>query len=255
MRIPYIAANWKMNMIANTGLLPEQEYADAIIATLTGLGDTPAEVSVFCPYTHLTLMGEMSENQFNVGAQNMSGTPCGAYTGDVNADILQDVGIDHVLLGHSECRKYHNETDSQITQKLGVAMNRGMYAVVCIGETDAQNQAGHTYDVLQNQLRVALDNDVSPERLVIAYEPLWAIGTGRLPRTDDISDIHTHIRTFLGDTYGMDFSDTVRIIYGGSVTADNASEILALSDVDGVLVGGASLHSDTFCQILSAVGT
>ncbi len=248
MRIPYIAANWKMNVIKN----PAKSYADAIIKTVSEMG-TAVEVSVFCPYTHLTEIAAMAAGHFHVGAQNMHALDKGAYTGDISADILLDVGITHVLLGHSEVRQYHRETDTEVGNKVNQAIKKGLYVVVCIGESDDENQAGNTQTVLQTQIRHAIADTVPADRLVIAYEPIWAIGTGRVPHTEDIVATHTQLRAYLADSYGGDFAESVRILYGGSVNGDNASHILGLDNVDGVLVGGASLHVQDFCQILQSV--
>ena len=237
MRILYIAANLKMNTVKNQGDLPEKQYAEHIRNALSEIGDMAIEVSVFCPYTHLSLMADMADAYFNVGAQNMHALDCGAYTGDISADLLLDIGINHVLLGHSEVRQYHAETDTLIGQKLQQAMKKGLYAVLCIGESDAENQAGDTQSVLQQQIRKAIADTMSADRIVIAYEPVWAIGTGRVPSTQDIAHTHTQLRAYLQRTYGMEFGDSVRILYGGSVNGNNASDILKLDNVDGVLVG------------------
>lgn len=253
MRVPYISANWKMNPVKNQAVLPEQDYADKVIDKIAELGDIAMEISIFCPYTHLMLMDEMAQDRFNVGAQDMHALDNGAYTGDISAELLQDIGINHVLLGHSERRQHYNETDELIAQKLRQALDKGLYAVVCIGESDMENQAGKTDEVLQTQVKNALAKNTPADRIVIAYEPIWAIGTGRVPSMDDITTTHGNLRAFIGETYGIDFADSVRIIYGGSVNGNNAHEILHLPNVDGVLVGGASLHSDDFCQIIGGI--
>lgn len=253
MRVPYIAANWKMHSVKNQTALPEQEYAEKIMDKIAELGHIAVEVSVFCPYTHLMLMEQMAEDQFNVGAQDMHPVDRGAYTGDISAELLQDIGINHVLLGHSERRHYHNETDAVVAKKVNQSIQNGLYCVVCIGESDTQNQAGKTHKVLQKQIKNAIAPHTPADRIVIAYEPIWAIGTGRVPSVKDITTTHTNLRTFIAKTYGTEFADSVRIIYGGSVNGTNACEILHLPNVDGVLVGGASLHSDDFCKIIGGV--
>jgi len=192
-----------------------------------------------------------------LGAQNLYWEKEGAFTGEVSADMLRSVGCRYVLIGHSERRQYFGETDETVCRKIGAAIGAGLIPVLCIGETEAERDAGRTFVVLRAQLQGGLKG-MDPTQLsdlVIAYEPVWAIGTGRTASAEQIQEAHAHVRGILSEITNKGLANSVRILYGGSVKPGNAKEILALADVDGALVGGASLQAASFAAIVDACGT
>ena len=254
MRKPLIAANWKLNIVSDergTG----QAYIEAILACCReGL-----DIVIFPPATHIGLLHHISRRIVNskiaFGAQDISIFDSGAHTGDISAQCVLDMGAKYVLLGHSERRKTYGETDAIVCEKTQLAIAKGLKAIVCIGETDMENTTGRTKDILTQQLDISVPKQCLADSLLIAYEPIWAIGTGRIPEPEHIATIHACVRTYLRDTRGRDFSESVHILYGGSVNGQNAKEILSLNEVDGLLVGSASLTIDTFVHILKAIQT
>jgi triosephosphate isomerase len=187
-----------------------------------------------------------------LGAQDCHPAAKGAHTGDVSAEMLRDAGCSHVILGHSERRTDHGEDDALVSAKAAAARRAGLVAIVCVGETEAERDAGRTLEVVERQVRGSFPDGMSAGELVIAYEPVWAIGTGRTPTNADIAAVHAHIRKLLKER--MADGDAVRILYGGSMKPSNAKEILAIDDVDGGLVGGASLNAADFWTIARAAG-
>lgn len=246
---PLIAGNWKMN--------GSRELTRTLIQDLKKeLVDRPsldADLLVCPPAPYLLLAAEMlSGSRIALGAQDCHALPPGAHTGDISAGMLIDCGCSFVILGHSERRADHGETSETVMEKAKAAIGAGLRAIVCVGETLAQRESGETLKVVESQLEGSVPADADAENLVIAYEPVWAIGTGKTPTNTDIETVHRHIRKLLTSW----FSDghQIRILYGGSVKGANAAEILAVPEVNGALVGGASLKTTEFWAIATARG-
>ncbi|MCB1697498.1 MAG: triose-phosphate isomerase [Pseudomonadales bacterium] len=245
MRQTLVVGNWKMH------------GSRASVAALLGelvesLAAPTAEVAVCPSYVHLPQAVELcSGSAVAVGAQDCSHMPSGAYTGDVSAQMLVDTGCRWVILGHSERRQYHVESDELVAAKLGAAVAAGLSPIVCVGETREQRESGEAESVVASQLRGALDGQKDLAGLVIAYEPVWAIGTGLTASPEQAQDMHAFIRACLEGVAGIDAAAT-RVLYGGSVKAGNAAELFARQDIDGALVGGAALNAGDFLAIISA---
>jgi triosephosphate isomerase len=239
-RRPLVAANWKMN-----GLKASIAELERIIA---GARSLPAVDVVVCPPATLvaSFAAKAKGTSVAIGGQDCHAEAAGAYTGDISAEMLRDAGATAVIVGHSERRRYHGESDAQVRAKAMAAQRAGLLAIICIGETRAERDAGHTRDILRAQLDGSLPDDGA--NIAIAYEPVWAIGTGVTPTRDDVAEIHAFVRarltTRLGGTGGA-----TRILYGGSVNPTNARDLLSVDDVDGALVGGASLSANAFLAI------
>lgn len=246
MRRKIAAGNWKMN--GRVVDLPQL----AEIAALAG--DDGPEVLVCPPATLLSRAADAARGtHLLIGGQDCHAAASGAHTGDVAADMLRDAGASHVILGHSERRTDHGETSRQVAAKTAAAWEAGMVAVVCIGETEAQYRAEETLDVLRGQLGASLPEATTAETTIVAYEPVWAIGTGLTPTTDEIGAVHAFLRAELVERFGADIGGGIRLLYGGSVKPGNAAEIFAVADVDGALVGGASLKAADFGPIVAAL--
>jgi len=244
-RVKLAAGNWKMNGIGES--LAE---TDALAAAHPEPG---CEVLLCPPATLLARMADnLAESPIFVGGQDCHMAASGAHTGDISADMLMDAGADFVILGHSERRADHGETDAIVHAKTLAAIGAGLTAIVCVGETEAQRDAGETLEVIGTQLAGSLPDGMTAETLVVAYEPVWAIGTGRTPTLDEIAEVHDFMRRALTTRFGEE-GDGVRLLYGGSVKPSNATEIFAVSNVDGALVGGASLKASDFGAIISAL--
>jgi triosephosphate isomerase len=241
---PLIAGNWKMN-----GLCASVAEAKAVAA---GKGDTPARVAI-CPPT--TLIAEIAEALEDagvaVGGQDCHVEPAGAFTGDVSAEQLADAGATLVILGHSERRAGYAETDALVAAKVNAALRAGLEPIVCVGETLAQRDAGQTLAVVTGQVRGSLPEALAGHPFAVAYEPVWAIGTGLTPTTAQIEEVHRAIRATLVELFGAG-GRSVPILYGGSVKPGNAAEILHAAEVAGALVGGASLKAEDFLGIIRA---
>ena len=239
------AGNWKMNGLAAN--LSEVE-------TLAGAYPNPQCDVLICPPA--TLLGEMarkaSGSSLAVGAQDCHANASGAHTGDISAEMIADAGGTYVILGHSERRADHGESDELVCAKSEAAYRAGLVAIVCCGETLGEREAGHTIDVVASQLAGSLSDAATAANTVIAYEPVWAIGTGKVATTDEIEAVHADIRARLVDRFGDD-GKSMRILYGGSVKPSNAAEIFAVPNVDGALVGGASLKAADFGGIVEAL--
>jgi triosephosphate isomerase len=242
-----IAGNWKMNGLRAEGLALAKGVADGL--KQAGWGDR--EVLVCPPVTLILAVAEaVKTSGLLVGGQDCHLKASGAHTGDVAAEMLRDCGASHVIVGHSERRADHGETDAVVRAKAEAAWRAGLLPIVCIGETLAEREAGKTLAVLETQLKGSVPADAGAARLVVAYEPVWAIGTGKTPTTAEVAAAHAHIRKVLGGQ--MADAAAVRLLYGGSVKGSNAGELLAAGDVDGALVGGASLKADEFLAIAKA---
>lgn len=243
-----IAGNWKMN-----GSLTE--VCNLLNALTAGLEADPsltgrADFSIAPPFIHIALAHSMLPQGFAIGAQDCSPEDNGAYTGDISAKMLKDIGCQHVILGHSERRMYHGEPSELVAAKVIRAREAGLRSIVCIGETLEEREAGRADAVVIDQLRKSLPDRVTAESVTIAYEPVWAIGTGKTPTPEDVANIHATIRASLKEK--LDNPDSMRILYGGSVKPENAGTLLTLPNVDGALVGGASLKADQFLAIAAA---
>ncbi|MFN3739450.1 MAG: triose-phosphate isomerase [Thermodesulfovibrionales bacterium] len=247
MRTPLIAANWKMNKTT-------EETRDFIIQFSTMVKDiNNVEILIAPPFTSLAVAAKYLEGSgIKLGAQNVFYEKTGAYTGEISPLMLKDCGCDYVIVGHSERRQYFHETDEIINKKLRAAQEAGLSVILCIGERLEQREGGKTFDILKSQVSRGIEGS-TPHMLVIAYEPVWAIGTGRTATPEQIAEAHGFIRNMLREAF-KEKADEIRILYGGSVNADNASTILNIEDVDGALVGGASLKPDSFIKIIKAKG-
>lgn len=240
------AGNWKMN-----GLSAQLAEIDALASAI---GSPGCDVLVCPPATLIAPMAaRIGDAPISVGGQDCHAEVSGAHTGDVAAEMLADAGASAVILGHSERRADHGETDAQIRAKTEAAWRAGLLAVVCVGETEAERDAGRAMDVVAAQLAGSVPEDATAANAVVAYEPVWAIGTGRTPSGSDIAEMHRFMRARLADRFGAE-AEGVRLLYGGSVKPGNAAEIFALDDVDGGLVGGASLKAADFAEIVKAAG-
>jgi len=212
-----------------------------------------ADVLICPPATLLGMAaGLVGGTGISVGGQDCHVSEAGAHTGDISAAMLKDVGCSHVIVGHSERRADHGETDATVRAKASAAIEAGLIPIICIGETDAQREAGKTLDVIATQLRGSLPQGALAHNTVIAYEPVWAIGTGKVATPDQAQDVHRAIRRDLGAFLGPQAAAQIRILYGGSMKPGNAQSLLALEDVDGGLIGGASLQLDDFIAIIEA---
>ena len=243
---PLVAGNWKMN-----GLAASLRQLDALKAALTA-ETARAEVLICPPFTLIAQAAWLMKGALALGGQDCNAKPSGAHTGDIAAEMLKDAGASYVIVGHSERRHDHGERDGDVAAKAEAAWRAGLTAIICIGETEDQRDAGRAHDVCFGQVDGSVPLAATAANTVIAYEPVWAIGTGKTPTADEIAQMHAHIRACLVRRLGAGAAG-IRILYGGSVKPDNAAEILNLPEVNGALVGGASLKSDDFIRIIRAV--
>jgi triosephosphate isomerase (TIM) len=252
MRRPVIAANWKLN-----GTVPEAlKFITAFTADLRAISGV--EVVIAPPFTALYSLGvALAETEFKLAAQNLFWEDAGAYTGEVAGPFLVDVGCSYAIIGHSERRQYFGETEETVCRRLHAAVRNNLTPIFCVGETLAEREADRTWEVLQRQLAGGLV-DVHVQALrnfVIAYEPVWAIGTGRTATPEQAQDVHHQIRSYLANAFDAQTADDVRILYGGSVKPSNSRELLGKPDIDGALVGGASLDPKQFAAIVRSALT
>ena len=245
MRRKLAAGNWKMN-----GTSADLAEVTALIAA----HPAPGIDVLLCPPATLIARMQAAKGSHGIaiGGQDCHANGKGAHTGDISATMLADAGASHVILGHSERRADHGESDAQVLAKSNAAHAAGLIAVICIGETLAQREGGTTLDIIGTQLAGSLPDSATGSNTVVAYEPVWAIGTGLVPSRDQIAEVHGFIRTALIRRFGA-AGEAMRILYGGSVKASNAAEIFGVPDVDGALVGGASLKSADFSPIITAL--
>ncbi|MGB6352317.1 MAG: triose-phosphate isomerase [Pseudolabrys sp.] len=240
---PLVAGNWKMNGLSAS----EGEFAKIIpgAGSLAGKADL-----MICPPTTLiaAFAAAVRGSGVLIGAQDCHSEPCGAHTGDVSAEMLADAGARAVIVGHSERRADHHETDAQVCGKVRAAWRAGLTAIVCVGERRAERDAGKTVEVVGRQLNGSLPDKATAANLVVAYEPVWAIGTGLTPTSRDVAEVHAFVRKGLTDRFGSE-GGPMRILYGGSVKPGNAKELLTIPEVNGALVGGASLKAEDFLGI------
>ena len=246
MRRKVIAGNWKMNMLPNETIQFIEDLAPLV-------KDTEHEVILCVPYTDLFYALLTAQNtNIKIGAQNMHFAESGAYTGEVSGKMLKSINVEYVIIGHSERRQYFNETDETVNKKVKAAFENGLKPIVCVGETLEQREAGNVEEIITNQTKLALDGltNEQVENIIIAYEPIWAIGTGKTATKEDANDAVKAIRKKIAEIYGQNVADGVIIQYGGSVKSSNAKELFSMSDIDGALVGGASLKVDEFQKII-----
>ncbi len=243
-RRPLIAGNWKMNGT----LLDGTALVQALVERLGG--DTHGFDLLVCPpFTLLHAAVQLSlSSSLNIGGQDCHTAEKGAYTGDISAGMLSDLGCRYVILGHSERRADHSESDALVNSKTRTAWDAGLVAIVCVGETESERDTGCTLDVIAKQIADSIPGDATEVNTVVAYEPVWAIGTGRTATPEEAQEVHAFIRKSLVDRFG-EHAAGIRILYGGSMKPSNATELLALADVDGGLIGGASLNADDFWEI------
>ena len=247
MRKKVIAGNWKMNMLPNEAMAFIEELAPLV-------KNTENEVILCVPYTDLFYsLLTAQETNIKIGAQNMHFEESGAYTGEVSGKMLKSIGVEYVIIGHSERRQYFAETDETVNKKIKAAFLNGLKPIVCVGETLEQREEGKTVEIITKQTQLALDGLTSEqvENIIIAYEPIWAIGTGKTATSEDANNSIKEIRNKIGKIYGQNTADRVIIQYGGSVKPSNAKELFEMSDIDGGLVGGASLKAEEFSKIVN----
>ncbi|MPZ36919.1 MAG: triose-phosphate isomerase [Rhizobiales bacterium] len=243
---PLVAGNWKMNGLRGSSA--------ELTKIMSGAGEVAAraDLMVCPPVTLLPAFAALAQDTpVAIGAQDCHAEPSGAFTGDLSAEMLRDAGAVAVILGHSERRQYHRETDQDVNAKARAAWRAGLTAIVCIGETKDERIADKTLDVVHVQAQTSLPDGATAETLVVAYEPVWAIGTGLTPTPADVAAVHGFIREHLETRYGA-AGKQIRILYGGSVKPSNAAELMKVANVDGALVGGASLKADDFLGIAKA---
>lgn len=248
MRKIVIAGNWKMNKT--------QEETEQFLAGLANVSTEEGVEAVVCsPFPYLPTVVQVTKNSpIKSGAQTMHFEESGAYTGEVSPVMLKDIGVTHVIIGHSERREYFNETDETVNKKVHAAHKYELTPIVCVGETLAQREANETLVHIEQQVTEALRNVSATQvaKTIIAYEPIWAIGTGKTASSADANEVCAHIRTVVRGLTSEDIAEQVTIQYGGSVSPDNIDELLATSDIDGALVGGASLEADSFIELIKA---
>jgi triosephosphate isomerase len=248
-RTPLIAGNWKMHK----GRGDAFDYASELAGEVGGLD--AVDIAICPPFTSIDVIADLlGPLGLGIWGQNMHEAEQGAYTGEISAWMLADAGANGVLLGHSERRALFGETDEALARKLPAALAAGLDPVLCVGETAQERDAGATSERLQGQLSGALDqlDAARALQLTIAYEPVWAIGTGRTATPEQAQEVHAELRAWLAERFGPDVAETVRILYGGSVKPENARELFACADVDGALVGGASLSAASLLAIAHA---
>ncbi len=247
MKKPFIAGNWKMNPTISEGIKLVQELKESLKDYNDG------EVVVIPPFTHLSLVKkEIEGTNIKLGAQNMHWEKSGAYTGEISPLMLKEIGCSYVIIGHSERRRYFGETDKTVNSKARSAIVHDLIPIICIGETIEEREKGITFEIIEQQLKTATEGLGKEEisKMVIAYEPVWAIGTGKNATPSQAEEVHLFIRKSLESIYGNKISNCAIIIYGGSVTMENAFSLLEMRNVDGFLVGGASLKSEFFQGII-----
>ena len=239
----FIAANWKMNKT----LAETREFLQIFVPAVQKVADV--DIVIAPPFTALSsALDLIKDSNIQLAAQDIFWEEKGAYTGEISPLMLLDAGCKHVIIGHSERRQYFSEEDVVVNRKIKAAQKAGLGVIFCVGESLEEREAGKTFDVIKREVELGLA-EVDPGNLVVAYEPIWAIGTGRTATTEQAQEIHAYIRKILGNLYGNTAED-IRILYGGSVTPDNVDSLMACKDVNGALVGGASLKPEGFARIV-----
>ena len=252
MRKNIVAGNWKMNLDYETGVSLFSEIVNMVKDEVIG----QQEVVVCSPFIHLSTISKLAEGvkNVNIGAQNIHQAESGAYTGEVSASQVKSLGVNYVILGHSERRAYFGETDQLLAEKVNVALKNNLKPIFCIGETKEERESGNFFDVIKTQLSDGVFHLSAEEfaNVVLAYEPVWAIGTGLTASPEQAQEVHAFIRETLAAKYGQEVADNTTILYGGSCNPSNAATLFAQKDIDGGLIGGASLKSRDFLEIIKA---
>ena len=249
MRKKVIAGNWKMNKLLGEAV----QFVDEVKERVPS--NEKVEAVVCAPFPYLPTLVEKAKNtNLEIAAQNMHFEDNGAYTGEVSPEMLKDIGVTYVVLGHSERREMFAETDETVNKKAHAAFKHGLVPIICVGETLEQREANETMTIVENQVKAALEGltEAQVKEVILAYEPIWAIGTGKTATSEQANEVCTHIRKTVAETVSEAASEALRIQYGGSVKPSNVDELLAQSDIDGALVGGASLEADSFLQLVEA---
>jgi triosephosphate isomerase len=252
MRKKIIAGNWKMNKTFDEGMALVSEISNMIKSEYHG----SAEVVIIPPFTHINAISRMlADSSIKTGAQNCSNHASGAYTGEVSAAMIKSCGAQYVIIGHSERRQYFNEHNDWLARKVDAALNEQLTVIYCCGETLEERESGKYNQVIEKQISEGLFhlNALQFAHVVIAYEPVWAIGTGKTASTEQAQEVHAFIRSLIAAKYGSSVADNATIQYGGSVKPDNAAELFSAPDIDGALVGGAALQSRSFTDIVKAM--
>ncbi len=247
-RTPLIAGNWKMHKTAGQAADTARHLAEA------AAGVTHAQVMIAPPFTALsTVAAILADSNIFLGAQNMFWAAEGAFTGEISPVMLAEIGCRYVIIGHSERRQLFGEPNDLICKKVKAALDAHLTPILCVGETESEREAKKTFSILDKQVEHGLEDLIldANQDLVIAYEPVWAIGTGKTAQPQEVGEVHSYLRESMARLFGETRADAIRILYGGSVKPENVSALMALSDVDGALVGGASLDPDTFMQIIN----
>lgn len=246
MRKPIIAGNWKMNTTVQDGI----ELALSIVDFCKNTADV--DIVICPPFTHLASIFEIINNtNINLGAQNMYWEDNGAYTGEISSEMLKSVGCSHVIIGHSERREMFRESNENVNKKVLAALDEGLIPILAVGETLAERESNKTEEKIKNQIETALVNVDSLENIIVAYEPIWAIGTGRTASPEQANEVIGFIRSTLGSLFSDEQAKKTRIIYGGSANSKNIDSLMAESDIDGALVGGASLEAESFSRMIN----
>ncbi|MCG8569578.1 MAG: triose-phosphate isomerase [Spirochaetes bacterium] len=247
MRKYLMAGNWKMNLVPSEA----KKFAQDLVKSIDKVDDDVV-IMIAPTFTALSAVSEVVKGSLiKLGAQNMNENESGAYTGEISADMLLDSGVEYVILGHSERRNIYKESDELINKKVKVALNKGLKPVLCVGELLEEREAGKTNDVVKSQVVKGLQDVTAAEmgKVVIAYEPVWAIGTGKVATPETAEEVHAMIRSTLESLYGKDIAENTTIQYGGSVKDSNVDGLMNMTNIDGALVGGASLKVDSFTRI------
>jgi triosephosphate isomerase len=252
MRKKVVAGNWKMNLNLSEGL----ELAVSIKKYFQNKSTLKAEVVLCTPFIHLPVLGDILKgSSVKFGAQNCASEPSGAFTGEVSCEMIKSTGAAYVIIGHSERRNYFKEDNDLLNKKTNLAIKSGLNIIFCCGELLPEREANIHFQVVKRQLEVGLFSieDDNFNKIIIAYEPVWAIGTGLTATPDQAQEMHKYIRTFISEKYGSKIAGQTSILYGGSCKPSNAGEIFAMPDVDGGLIGGASLKKEDYCAIVEAI--
>jgi len=249
-RRPFIAGNWKMYKTSAEAVETAKKLAGLVSGVIN------IDVMIAPPFTALSQVHEaIKESSVMLGAQNIFWEKEGAYTGEISPGMIVSSGCRYVIIGHSERRQYFGETDSTVNKKIRAAVNNDLVPVVCIGETEKERDAEHTFNILDKQIKMGLEGH-SPDDLqhmILAYEPVWAIGTGKTATSVQAQEVHRFLRSLIEDLFGKKIAGSIRILYGGSVKPENIGELMSMPDIDGALVGGASLDAEKFASIINQI--
>lgn len=247
MRIPLIAGNWKMHKT----LVEARELVTSLRERVDGVAGV--EILICPPYQHLFPIAKaVAGSSIMFGAQNAHYEDHGAFTGEISVAMIKETGATHIIIGHSERRQYFSEDGELLAKKVRAVIGGGMKVIYCVGETLEQRESGQTEAVVSRQIKEVLGTDVATDQLIVAYEPIWAIGTGKTATPGQAQAVHKQIRNELGGIYGQAAADSIRLLYGGSVKPGNAADLLGQADIDGALVGGACLKVDDFAAIINS---